>query len=76
MILLPAAAEAFVERDELLANRDLGRGILLLEVILLALGVDDVEEIGQPSIIALRREAHCALTGRQRFAQIAQTILL
>ena len=53
MILFPAAPQPLVERDELLADRNLSGGILLLEVVLRALRIDDVEKIGQAPIVAL-----------------------
>src|SRR5579862_3512863 len=52
LVVLPAAAEALVQPDELLALRDLGFGELRLQIVQLPFGVDDVEEVGQPAIIA------------------------
>ena len=74
MVFLPAAAERFVEGDELLCRCLLGDDVLLLQVELLALGVDDVEHVCQPAIIALCGEAEGLLAGGESAIQVLQAI--
>src|SRR5580658_10681457 len=63
LIVLPPTAEAFVERDQRLCGRLLGRRPLVFQRVFLALSVEHVEEIGEAAIIALGSERDRTLTG-------------
>jgi len=51
----PAAAKRLVECDEAVARKSDDLGALLLQGELLPFGIQHVEEIGQPAIVALAR---------------------
>src|SRR5690349_23223571 len=61
-ILFPASAECLVQRDELLRYGALRCRVLLLEIVLLPFGIDDIEKVREPAVVALRRQAHRSLT--------------
>ena len=52
LIVLPPAPQAFVKLHELLALSHLRLRVLLLQIVELTLGIDDIEEIGEAAIVA------------------------
>src|SRR6202790_80955 len=59
LVVFPSAAKCLVEGDQLNACHSLGDDVLGFEFKLLSLGIQDVEEVRQPSLIALRRKPDC-----------------
>jgi hypothetical protein len=57
--VFPSATKCFVEGDQLNACYTPGDDVLGFEGKLLSLGIQDVEEVRQPSVIALGRKLDC-----------------
>src|ERR1039457_6600393 len=53
LIWLPATTERLIEIDERIGGALLRRGVFVLQSVLLALGVHDIQKIGQSAIVAL-----------------------
>ena len=66
LIVLPAPAETLAERDVLFADHHLSGRVLLLDVVLLALGIDHIEKVCQSPVVALRREAQRGSLGEAK----------
>src|SRR4030081_704862 len=62
LVVLPGAAQTFIQAYELLGLRHLCHSVLFLQVVKLTLGVDHVEKVGQTPVVALGREIHRPLT--------------
>jgi hypothetical protein len=71
-----ATPEAFIELHELFAHRDLRGGVLFLQIVELALRVDDVEKIGEAAIESSARQINGALPRQHRRAQFLHALLL
>ena len=56
LIILPPSAQALVELHELFALSDLRDRVLLLQIVELTLGVDDIEKIGQAAVVSFGRQ--------------------
>src|SRR6266404_4666976 len=59
LVVFPSAIKCLVEGDQLNACHALGDDVLGFEFKLLSLGIQDVEEVRQPSLIALGRKPDC-----------------
>jgi hypothetical protein len=56
VITLPPTAKCFVEQDELDRDSLLSDDALLLHLKLLALGVENIQDVRQTTVIALERQ--------------------
>src|ERR1700733_648726 len=76
LIVLPPASEALVELHELLALGYLSLRVLLLQIVELPLGIDDVQKIRQSAVVPRGRQIDGALARHHGSTQILETRLL
>jgi hypothetical protein len=62
LVVLPTAAQASVQRDELFGGAQLRGRVLLFDVVLRAFGVHQVQEVGEAANVALICQRNCTLT--------------
>jgi hypothetical protein len=73
VITLPPTAKCLVEQDELDRDSLLGDDALLLHLKLLALGVENLQDVRQATVIALERQINGSTALREGGLQILQT---
>jgi hypothetical protein len=71
--VFPPATKCFVEGDQLNACDPLGDDVLGFEFKLLSLGIQHVQKIRQPSLIALRCKLDCVNGGSAGAGKVVQT---
>jgi hypothetical protein len=74
VITLPPTAKCFVEQDELDRDSLLSDDALLLHLKLLALGVENIQDVRQATVIALERQIDGSTALREGGLQILQTL--
>src|ERR1700723_2722064 len=76
LVWLPAATERRVEVNECLGSTLLGSGVLIGQVVLLALGIHDIQKIRQAALVALPRQVDRPLTRVDGIAETLETLFL
>src|SRR5437763_543875 len=76
LVAFPAAAEGFVDGDEIAGGGLLAYRVVVLQSIELALGVEQIEQLGEAAFVPLGRQLDGALAGGEGVVETVEAVPL